>query len=308
MPRNLFARFLLPAAAFGLLGFTVNSVANQEARQTTEPRLAVPAAPFNGAVSGIGIIEPQSETIAIGTNLAGIVTTVHVQVGDRVTAGGPLFTLDDRQTRAERARLGDELKVAEQELADATDQLQRANRLTKGLAIGESNLERIRYAVRTARATVVARTSALREAETLLERLTIRAPIAGTILRVNIHPGEFAATGDLAEPLMTLGDVSVLHVRVEVDETLIHRLTPAADAAGSLRGAPERQIPLRFVRFEPALVAKRNLRGVGAELVDTRVLEVLYALDPAAVPGAFVGQQMDVFLKGEPVSWQADAR
>ena len=305
MPRNLFTRYLLPAVALGLFVFTVNSVAGQEDRQTTVPRISVAASPFADAVSGTGIIEPQSETLSIGTNLAGIVTAVHVKVGDTVAAGAPLFTIDNRQTLAEQARLADELKVAEQELADAEDQLQRANRLTKGLAIGESNLERLRYGARTARATVVARNSALREAATLIERLTVKAPIAGTVLRVNIHPGEFAPTGDLAQPLLTMGDITTLHVRVEVDETLIHRITAGAAAIGTLRGAPDARIPLQFVRFEPALVAKRSLSGSSAELVDTRVLEALYAFPPAAAPGAFVGQQMAVFRKGPPVAGAA---
>jgi RND family efflux transporter MFP subunit len=304
MPKQLFTRYLLPATALGLFVFTVHSVAAQQDRQTTEPRLTVAAAPFADAVAGTGIIEPQSETIAIGTSIAGIVKTVHVKVGDSVAAGAPLFTIDDRQTLAEQAQLTDELKVAEQELADAEDQLSRANRLTKGLAIGESALERLRFAARTARANVVARRSALREAETTLDRLTVRAPIAGTVLRVNLHPGEFAPTGALAAPLMTVGDITTLHVRVEVDETLIHRITTDTEAVGSLRGVPDAQIPLRFVRFEPALVSKRSLSGNSAELVDTRVLEALYAFDPATTPGAFVGQQMDVFLKGKPIAWR----
>ena len=55
--------------------------------------------------------------------------------------------------------------------------------------------------------------------ETNLERLTIRAPMDGEILQVNIRQGEFAPTGALQTPLMLLGNLDRLHVRVDIDES-----------------------------------------------------------------------------------------
>jgi hypothetical protein len=59
-------------------------------------------------------------------------------------------------------------------------------------------------------------------------------------------------------------------------------------------------VPLSFVRFEPYIVPKRSLTNDAAERVDTRVLQVIYAFDPAAFP-AFVGQQVDIFIKADSV-------
>ena len=101
---------------------------------------------------------------------------------------------------------------------------------------------------------------------------------------------------DLLGLELVLGDGSLLHVRVEIDQTDAHRVSPDAPAVGSLRGDGARQVPLRFVRFEPLIQPKRSLTGDGAERVDTRVLEVIYALEPRVLP-AFVGQQMDVFIE-----------
>ncbi|MFM8222113.1 MAG: hypothetical protein ACKOJF_24645, partial [Planctomycetaceae bacterium] len=54
-------------------------------------------------------------------------------------------------------------------------------------------------------------------------------------------------------------------------------------------------IPLRFVRVEPYAEPKKSLTNAGNERVDTRVLQVVYALEnPASV--IYVGQQLDVFL------------
>ena len=45
-----------------------------------------------------------------------------------------------------------------------------------------------------------------------LERLTVRAPRAGTVLKVNARPGEYAQIGVLAAPLIVFGDTGDLHV------------------------------------------------------------------------------------------------
>ena len=46
-------------------------------------------------------IEASTENIGVSTDLPGVVAKVLVKVGDQVTAGQPLFVLDDRQARAE---------------------------------------------------------------------------------------------------------------------------------------------------------------------------------------------------------------
>src|SRR6516225_5566055 len=57
----------------------------------------------------------------------------------------------------------------------------------------------------------------LRVALAELEKLTIRAPIAGTVLKVDVKAGEVAAPS-LPQPLLLLGDLSQLRVRAELDE------------------------------------------------------------------------------------------
>jgi HlyD family secretion protein len=50
-----------------------------------------------------------------------------------------------------------------------------------------------------------------------IERLTIRAPISGTVLQVNAKPGELAGLAK-AQLLLIIGDISALRVRAELDE------------------------------------------------------------------------------------------
>ncbi len=73
-----------------------------------------------------------------------------------------------------------------------------------------------------------------------------------------------------------------------------------AEGRAFVRGNPSLQTGLRFVRFEPQVIPKRSLTGASTERVDTRVLQVIFSFDPAALP-VFVGQQMDVFIQAPPV-------
>ena len=118
----------------------------------------------------------------------------------------------------------------------------------------------------------------------------------GVILKVNVRLGEYAQAGVLANPLMTMGSVNPLHVRVDIDEADSWRVHADSPAVARLRGNPAISVALSFVRFEPYVLAKRSLSGDTAERVDTRVLQAIYAFAPADFP-AFVGQQVDVFVK-----------
>nr|PZN81179.1 MAG: secretion protein HlyD [Pseudomonadota bacterium] len=151
-----------------------------------------------------------------------------------------------------------------------------------------------------ANATVDQARRAVERAEVDLALLTVRAPIDGTVLQVNVRPGEFAFAGTLATPLVVLGNLDPLHVRVDIDEADVPRFDPSAPAYASRRGLASERIQLSFVRIEPLLVPKRSLTGALGERVDTRVLRVIYALPPGTT-NAYPGQQVDVFIESVPV-------
>lgn len=130
-----------------------------------------------------------------------------------------------------------------------------------------------------------------------LDRLTVTAPIFGTILQCKVRPGEYAAAGPLAQPLLLLGSTDTLHVRADVDERDAPRVKAEAKVVAAIRGDSRRQLPLHFVRFEPFVIPKRNLTTDATERVDTRVLQVVYALDKGAP--VLPGQQMDVLIEAK---------
>ena len=186
-----------------------------------------------------------------------------------------------RLEELEKRRRSVDVAAARLREAEAVLTLLKAGSWKQDLQVAEAEVQQGRRNVERVRAD--------------LSRLVVTAPIAGKVLQVNIRAGEYAPAGLVAQPLILMGSDAPLHIRADVDEKEAWRVRPGARALASVRGNSSRQFPLQFVRIEPYVVPKRNLTGDAAERVDTRVLQVIYAL-PAGSP-VYAGQQMDVFIE-----------
>lgn len=319
--------WVLPAIALAMFAFATISVI-EPAPKAAVPPLAPAHGSRDGMVGAVGVVEPSSELIAIAPELPGVVREVMVRAGDEVARGAPLFRQDTRALQAARATAIADVNAADAQRAAvraalasveiaATDEAMRLKLYTDvqdTRAISTDETDRQRFAsqraavavkqaraqVQVAEADLAAAKARLNQIETDIDRLTVTAPIAGRVWRVNVRPGEFAVAGPQAEPLLTMGADERLHIRVEIAEEDIGRVQVGAKAEGRFRGdSANRPIPLTFIRFEPEAQNKRNLAG-GGERVDTRVIEALFWFDPKAYP-AFVGQRMDVFIDSAPL-------
>jgi multidrug resistance efflux pump len=312
---------VLPLLAAGMFVFAMVSMV-EPARTRAEPPVPPPVTGHASTVAGIGIVEPESEPVAIATELAGIVRAVEVEPGQAVRAGAVLFRLDDRAlsgalevalaseraAQAEQSAAEAAVPVARAALEDAVARLALYGAVDDARAVSADEVDRQRFAVARARAglaqadaqaaaaqaRVGAATAQVRAIRIDLERLQVRSPIDGRVWRRNVRVGEFAPAGALAEPLMVLGSDRSLQVRVEVDEEDAARLQAGARAEGLFRGEPGRRIALQFSRIEPQVRPKRTLSGA-AQRVDSRVVEVLYRFDAGEAP-SLIGQRMDVFI------------
>lgn len=315
LPSNLsFSRQILPViAVIGVLIAAWSIIGGLPDRETTEPAEQPPKAVGELAnaprVAGAGIVEPASEVIDIGAALSGLVTDVRVKPGDKVAAGEVLFLVDARAARASLAQAGAAIQEARAAIAEAAaaqrtarQQLELYRSLTDPAAVSRAEVIRAEgedaaatSRLGLARARLAAAEAAAAAARTEIERLTVRAPIAGEILAVNIRPGEFVATqGGSSQPFIQMGNTDPLHVRIDIDENEAARVKLGASAVVSPRGAAELHVTATFVRAEPQVVPKRSLTNSAAERVDVRVLQLIYALPET--DRFRVGQQVDAFI------------
>jgi len=305
-------QYLLPVLAAGAALFaTVSVVRTQPVREVTEPVSPPPASSFTDTVAAVGLIEASTEHISVGTPLSGVVTEVLVSLNQSVRAGTPLFRLDTRALQASLAVHESQLTAARARQAtaqcqveDLNDRLERSLKLRSSTVISEDELIRTRFALKMSQARVVEAQAEVAVAEasaasvrTEIARSTILAPMDATVLQLKIRPGEFAtAAGAPTAPLILLGNLSPLHLRVDIDEHEAWRVQPGTRAKGHVRGNAALASPLSFVRFEPFVIPKRSLTGDSIERVDTRVLQAIYRLDRTDLR-LYAGQQMDVFIE-----------
>jgi HlyD family secretion protein len=168
-------------------------------------------------------------------------------------------------------------------------------------AKAKADLERVlagswKEDIEIARAAVQLAESQLDNVKTNLERLTVRAPMDGEVLQLNVRLGQYAAFA-WKEPMIVLGDSKRLHVRVDIDENDLAYFSRGTEAVATLKGRPHIRFPLKFVYVEPYVIPKQSLTGYNSERVDTRVLQVIYELPDERMLDVYIGQQMDVYVR-----------
>jgi HlyD family secretion protein len=127
-----------------------------------------------------------------------------------------------------------------------------------------------------------------------LERLTIRAPIASTVLQVTAKVGELAAPTS-PQPLMSLGDLSALRVRAELDERDVGKIKLGDDVAVRADAFRGREFTGKIVNIAPIIRPGHIKSPESRNLTDFNVTELLVDL---ADPGPLVeGMKVDVYFE-----------
>lgn len=211
------------------------------------------------SVSAPGFVEPVSK-VDISAQISARVMALPLREGDVVHKGDLVVQLDDRNLKAvlasttarrdgERARLEAErarIEGPKQSLENAKRNLERQRKLFETGDVARQALEDAMVKVQEIEAAVVgsqknigALESSLAASEAEIERVreevsyaTIRAPIDGTITRLNAEVGELVVVGTMNNAgtvIMTIANLARMRVRAQVAE---------ADIAKVLEGQP----------------------------------------------------------------------
>lgn len=304
--------------------------------------------PFSHGVAALGFIEPEHRVVEIAPPEPGLVTRVLVDVGDRVKAGQPLLTLDDRRVESELTRALARVTASEAEIerwnaipraedippleaalaraqaivGDREDRLALVQDATARGAGSSRDVSQATFALMEAKAAAqqasaeLARLRAggwradllvaqaaldlaraeVQSLQILRDRLTVRAPRDSVVLRRSVEAGEYIGA-DPTRPALILGDLEQLVVRAQVDEEDIALVGEAPKALARTRGARPTDLSVTLVRIEPFARPKSDLKGINAERVDTRVIDVLFRIERAPGVPLFPGQALDVFIE-----------
>jgi len=260
------------------------------------PAFQPPENPFRNGIYAQGIVEsvqPSASNLNVFPEQAGVVTHVLVAEGQAVDAGAALVQLDDSVPRAQADSARASLKLANDTLAKT-----EASNAMDPRSVSRDALDTARNNAAVARASYKA-------AAALLARYTLRAPAAGVVLSLNatiksyVSPqGVYDTYTQGYDPVIVLGTPAAgLQVRCYVDEILIPRLPSpqTIKAQMAIRGSDLR-VPLQFVRIQPSVSPKIELSDGKQELVDVRVLPVIFHFTPPDDVNLFPGQLVDVYI------------
>lgn len=181
-------------------------------------------------VSGSGKVQAKKD-VKIGATVPGLIISLPVKDGDLVKKGQLLVQIDPSEYRSAVAQTTAQLNSAKASFEQAKLLHERQQKLFEKSLTSKEQYDASLTQYNVAKAQYDQSQASLRQAEDLLAKTTITAPMDGKITELLKKEGEMV-TGATYNPteIMTISDLSAFEVEVEVDETDIAetRLTQEA--------------------------------------------------------------------------------
>ena len=266
-------RLLVLGGVFGVLVLAVVLSTAARREKAVQVRLeAVGKRSLVATVTASGRIVPKS-AVDISADITGRIVAIPVKEGQTVSKGTLLLRIDPSQYEAAVARAQAMLSSAEASALQARanrDQAKRALDRSKSLKqtapnlVSDEQLEQAQtqFDVAEALATssdhqVSQSRAALREAQDQLAKTVLRAPLEGQVTRVAVEEGEVAVPGTFSREtglLMTVSDLSVILIKVQVDETDVVRLHLGDSADVTIDAFPDTSFSGRVTKISQSAI------------------------------------------------------
>ncbi len=264
MKRHLFPTIFILALS---LTACTGAISSPTPLPTVSLDTASPDGSSAGTVTASGEVVPLRH-VRLSFPLTGIVESVEVKEGDRVTAGQPLIRLDTTILEA---------KVAEAEAAVATAETQV--RYLRRVGSSAEQLD-------SAQASVDRAAALLESAKATLAQATLTAPMDGTVAALDIAPGEVVTPGQI---VIQIGDLSTFQIETtDLSERDAPKVKPGQTVEVYVEALDAR---IAGIVADIARVSST----IGGEVV----YKVTVALDEQ-VEGLMWGMSADVTIATEP--------
>jgi len=216
---------------------------------------------FREEISAVGTLKAR-EVSPLSPKVAGTVTGVLVDVGDRVKNGQVVIRLDRTNLDLAVKQVRAALAAAEAAILQANAQFERAEKdyirateLLKERVIPQSRFDAVEAAFKTARETVSSVTAQRNQAKaalgSALEHLNdtdIRSPITGAVVERNVEIGQAVAPG---VQLLRIVDQTSLKADIDLPEGDIGRVAIEATAMITVDSFPEEEFSGKVIVINP---------------------------------------------------------
>lgn len=209
-----------------------------------------------------GTIEP-IRTVEVKSKAGGEILEMFVDVGDEVEPGTLMARVDPRDVQNRYDQAAADLEVAQASFSNAQAQFQRNQQLLEAGVITPQEFESSNLQFANAQASLTRAQTNFDLAELQLSDVTIRAPLAGTVLTRNVEEGSViqSASGNVSggTALFTMAELGFMRVRTLVDETDLGILKPGMIASVTVEAYPNQVFRGEVEKIEPQAVVQSNV-------------------------------------------------
>jgi RND family efflux transporter MFP subunit len=290
-------RWVIWVSAIGILAVIALSVRGVLSRERpievqTIPFVTRSAGTQAAVLNASGYVTARRRA-TVSSKVTGKVVEVNVEEGMAVAKGQVLARLDDSTVRAALALAEAQAQTArsamrenEVRYEDAKIQLARGERLLKGGAGSQADVDRLHADVESLQARIGVAREQVHVAERQIEvdranlnDMVIRAPFSGVAISKDAQPGEMvspisAGGGFTRTGICTIVDMESLEIEVDVNESYINRVKSKQRVTAVLDAYPDWTIPGHVITTVPSADRQKAtvLVRIGFEALDPRIL------------------------------------
>ncbi len=264
-------------------------------------------------VSASGEVKPR-KYVNISSNVPGMIEKIYVKEGEKVKEGQVLLKLDSAQYEASVARdkayiasLEEDLRNAETNLKKAEATYKRSVELHKEQLISDEALENAKTQYETALAQrnsllhrIAQAKASLQSTIDSLNKTIIRSPIDGVVTSLKVEEGEVAVVGTMNNPgtvLLTIADLSVMEVEVDVDETDVINVKLGQKAEVKVDALPDKILEGEVTEIGSSAKQSSTLLSSSSPSKEAKDFKVVVTLkDPPSVLKPGLSASTDIIV------------
>lgn len=259
-------KILLIAAGVVGVGAIIYVNLASDSRQKTEVNAQVVAKEdLVEKVSASGRIQPKSK-VNITAEVSGKVIALPVKEGDTVETGDLLVMIDTIQAKSDldQARytlneINARMTGVKADLEQAEREYNRQKQLYENGLTSEALFDNAKYAYEAAKSSFEANAASAKQSQAYFEKATdnlkktkISAPMPGIITYIDVEVGEVAPAQNAftqGKTLLTISNLNIFEVEVEVDETEVAKVDIGQKAEISVDAFPDTTFPGEVVEI-----------------------------------------------------------
>lgn len=216
--------------------------------------------------------------VMILPKVPGKVTSLNVQIGDKVNKGKVLFTLEkkDIQKQVDQAKIAldaakTNYELSKEQIDNAKVNFERTKELYEQGAISQAQFEQAKLgasdkSLEALQISVNQAQLAYDQAVEALNNASVTAPIGGTISSVNIDVGEMASN---AQPAITIVDMDNVYVQINITENLISGIQQNQEVTVVIPSAKEEEFTGKIDSISPVSDPRTQLYPIKIYIPNT---------------------------------------